>query len=140
MRHKLCWMVIAVVLVSCGHKSALTPEMGEQPPRLENLHYELTGPALKLEFVLRGDSAGVGYQIDRAEIDPICKCPTMWQRYFEQPPYPSQVGERQTRLLNLRTLDRTYLFRIRAFDAHGRLGAWSKPIRAQAVDLLKEHP
>ncbi len=134
------WLVAWVLmLAACGHKAPPQPA-DASPPRIVGLKHEVTGPALKLEFVLQGDPAGVGYQIDRAEIDPICNCPTMWQRYFEQPPYPNQVGERQTRLLNLRTLDRTYLFRIRAFDAHGRLGAWSETIRAQAVDLMKERP
>ncbi|RMH61724.1 MAG: hypothetical protein D6678_02875 [Zetaproteobacteria bacterium] len=136
-----CWiLILPMLLLACGHKAPPQVASGSDvpPPRIVELHHELSGPALKLEFVLQGDPAGVGYQIDRAEIDPYCHCPGMWQRYYEQPPFAKQVGEHITKLLNLRVLDQEFLFRIRAIDAAGRFGPWSEPIRAKAVDLMRD--
>ncbi len=134
----LLWLLL---LSSCGFKDA--PQIAEHEqatvtPQIVDLHYEVTGPALKLEFVLQGNPAGVGYQIDRTEVDPYCQCPGMWRRYYEQEPYAKQVGERLTKLLNLRTREHDFLFRIRAVDVDGHFGPWSEPIRAHAVDLMRD--
>jgi len=132
-------LLMLLALGACGHKAP--PQVVDKevpPPAIVDLRHELNGPALKLEFVLQGNPAGVGYQIDRAEIDPYCKCPGMWRRYYEQQPYADQVGERVTKLLNLRLRNQDFLFRIRAVDVDGRLGPWSEPIRAHAVDLMHD--
>lgn len=131
------WILLAAALVvsGCGRKEAPQIISEGAKPELTNFRYEQTGNVLQLYFVLKGDPAGVGYQIDRAEIDPICKCPGIWRRYLEQAPMAKNMGEEITRLINLKTTKREFAYRIRAFDDAGNLGAWSQPVQARAIDL-----
>ncbi len=128
-------LMLAVAAAGCGRKEPPRPLAEAGPPAIEELRAEVNGPALVLDFRLVGSRSGVGYQIDRAEIDPVCRCPSMWRRYFEQPPLPEFAGRHERRLISLKSTEREFLFRIRAVDAEGRLGPWSEPIRARAVDL-----
>ncbi len=133
------WMLLAaaVALGGCGRKEPPQPIAPAAPPAIAGLQHAVNGPALVLDFRLTGGAGGLGYQIDRAEIDPVCHCPTMWRRYFELPPQPGQ-GPRQVRkLVPLKTTETEFLFRVRAVDLDGRFGPWSAPIRARAVDLLR---
>lgn len=130
-------LAVCLLLAGCGRKEAPQVVVEGATPQLMNLKYEATGGALKFDFVLAGSAEGVGYQIDRAEMDPYCNCPGFFRRYFEQPPFPYQVGESITKLVHLKTTEKEFVFRIRAIDALGNLGAWSEQIHARGVDLLK---
>lgn len=125
----LCCLIL--LATACGRKAP--PQIqSDAPPRIAELQHEIAGNSLKLTLRLVGGEAGVGYQIDRAELDPYCKCPSMWRRYFELPPHPKYAGKPLVRILNLRSGKQTYFFRVRAVDGLGRLGPWSRPIRARA--------
>jgi hypothetical protein len=134
------WILLVAVLVlsGCGRKEAPRIVSDGQPPQLVNLHHEVNGAVLKLDFRLAGSPEGVGYQIDRAEIDPYCKCPGFWRRYLEQLPSSKNVDVPITKLLKLRSTTVEHVFRIRAVDASGRLGPWSRHIRALGVDLFNQ--
>lgn len=131
------WILLAAALVisGCGRKEAPQIVSEGAKPELVDFRHEQTGNVLQLYFILKGNPEGVGYQIDRAEIDPICKCPGIWRRYLEQEPMPKSVNTELNRLINLKTTKREFAFRIRAFDAEGNLGAWSAPVQARAIDL-----
>lgn len=133
------WLMLALALAisGCGRKEA--PQAiadGAIKPELTEFRHEQTGNVLQLYFVLEGAPEGVGYQIDRAEVDPKCNCLTMWRRYFEQEAMPQLVGEESTRIINLKTTKREFAFRIRAIDMAGNLSAWSPTVRARAIDLF----
>ncbi len=132
-----CIGLMLLLLAGCGRKEAPTLAAAGTPPQILNLKHEVNGGSLKLEFILAGSPEGVGYQIDRTEVDPYCGCPGMFRRYFEQPPFPGQVGKPLIKLINLKSTEREFVFRIRAVDAEGNLGAWSAPIHARGVDLMK---
>ncbi len=130
------WIILLLVLVlgACGRKEAPQIISDDQPPQLVDFRYELKDMVLKLEFKLSGNPEGVGYQIDRAAIDPYCKCPGLWRRYLEHLATPRNIGVPITKLLRLRSTTTEYVFRIRAFDAAGQLGPWSKNIHTLGVD------
>jgi len=134
------WILLLAVLVlgGCGRKEAPRIVGDAQPPKLVDLRHEQQGMVLKLDFTLTGDPEGVGYQIDRAKIDPYCKCPDFWRRYLEQMPSKNNVGVPISKLLKLRSTTTEYVFRIRAFDAIGRLGSWSRHIRALGIHLIHQ--
>lgn len=121
----------AMLIAGCGLKQPPQPVAESGPPQIVSLQQSISGNVLKLEITLAGGSRGVGYQIDRSEEDPYCKCPSFWQRFYEEPPVAKNSGATLEKLLHL-SLDKPYLFRIRAIDGVGRLGPWSKPIRAIA--------
>jgi len=129
--------ILALLVAGCGRKEPPQVLAKGAPPQLVDLSYEVNGPVLALSFRLLGNERGIGYQIDRAEMDPYCKCPTIWRRHFEQPPLARQVNEPLKKMINLISYDREFLFRIRAVDADGNLGEWSEPIHAKAVDLMQ---
>ena len=85
---------------------------------------------------LAGGGGILGYQIDRAQIDPICRCPTPWQRDYEFQPRKDMDQKEVLRLITIRTTDVVFLYRIRAIDALGRLGKWSDTLRIKAVPKL----
>ena len=134
------WILLAATLIlsGCGRKEAPQIAHHSQPPEVVDLRHEVSGMVLKLDFVLAGNPEGVGYQIDRAAIDPYCKCPDFWRRYLEFPISPKNVGVPITKLLKLRSTTTEYAFRIRAFDVAGQLGPWSKHMRALGVDLYHQ--
>jgi hypothetical protein len=131
-------LLLAVLLLGgCGRKEVPQVISGAAPPELLGLKHEVQGATLTLTFRLQGDPAGLGYQIDRTEIDPYCQCPGFWRRDFEQPPRPGLGGKKLTRAIALKTDKKEFVFRVRAYDEAGRLGPWSKSIRVRAVDLFK---
>lgn len=134
------WILLALLLVvtACGRKEAPQIVSDGQLPQLIDLQYEARGMVLKLDFSLAGSPEGVGYQVDRAEIDPYCKCPGLWRRYLEELPTPNNIGVPITKLLKLRTPDTELAFRLRAVDTDGQLGPWSKHLRVTGIDLFDQ--
>ena len=130
-------LVAGLMLNGCGRKEAPQLIVAGAAPQVVDLRYEVNGGTLKLDFMLVGSADGVGYQVDRTEMDPYCKCPGFFRRYFEQPAFPAQVGKPLNKLINLKTIDKEFVFRIRAVDAQGNLGEWSELIHARGVDLMK---
>jgi len=126
------WLCIGLGAISCGRKEP--PQViGEgPPPAIAEMTHEIEGNILVLNLRLQGGADGIGYQVDRTEIDPYCKCPGFWRRFFDRPPAPELAGRLLQKNINLKTTVEEYVFRIRAVDGLGRLGPWSKPFRAQA--------
>ena len=126
-------LAIALALAGCGRKEPPVPMAESAPPVIVSLTHDVHVNVLEIEVVLSGGGAGgVGYQVDRAPIDPYCKCPGFWRRYRTVRAQPSLVGTKTKVLLDLRGGSIAYAFRIRAVDAIGRLGPWSKIIRARS--------
>jgi predicted small lipoprotein YifL len=133
----VCIMVLA--LAGCGRKEPPVPMAASAPPSIVSMKYDVHVNTLEIDLVLTGgDAGGVGYQIDRAPIDPYCHCPGFWRRYRVMPAQPALVGTHTKVLIDLRGGSIEYAFRIRAVDAIGRLGAWSKIIRARSSLNLPE--
>ncbi len=132
------WLLLALLaLGGCGRKEMPQPVVApSDKPQLVDLQYEQAGNVLKLTFILRGNPAGVGYQIDRTRIDPYCQCPGFWRRYTEQAALPDLANRKHKRIINLKTDKVEYLFRMRAVDLNGNFGPWSRSIRARGVDLF----
>jgi len=128
-------LVLLVAMAGCGRKEPPQVTDPRQPPELASLTYKISGNLLRLELKLAGGAEGLGFQVDRAEQDPGCKCPGFWRRYFEAPPTPRQKEGLIRKSFNLRTHKHAYYFRVRAIDDLGRLGPWSKRIFAQAEDM-----
>ncbi|MDQ6959588.1 MAG: hypothetical protein Q9M27_01055 [Mariprofundaceae bacterium] len=132
----ILFMMTGVFLAACGRKEMPQVDTGK-PPHIEALKHDMAGNSLRLTFAILGGAGPVGYQIDRAEIDPHCNCPGFWQRFFEQPAIRGQKGKVLSHTLNLRTYKRAFAFRIRAVDFFGNLGAWSNAIRVRAEKMLE---
>jgi len=129
-------MVSGIALGACGRKEMPQVDVDTgKPPHIEGLTHEMAGNSLRVSFAILGGSGPVGYQVDRAEIDPHCNCAAFWQRFFEQPAIRGQKGKVLSHTLNLRNYKREFSFRIRPVDSYGNLGAWSPPIRARAEKL-----
>ncbi|MCF7822436.1 MAG: hypothetical protein K9M17_08375 [Mariprofundaceae bacterium] len=129
----LLFIMAAFVLVGCGRKEPPQPIVDNAPPAIVSITHLISGNSLKLDIEMSGGSGGIGYQIDRAEMDPYCKCPGTWRRYYEELPNPKNFDKSPiSKLINLRGGDLEYVFRVRATDALGRFSGWSKPIRARA--------
>jgi len=123
-----------MLTAGCGRKLPPQPLIeNSPPPSIASMQVERSYNSLKLIMQLAGADGMVGYQIDRAQIDPICHCPTPWQRNYEMPPRVGMDQEKVVRLINIRTPNVEFLFRVRAVDALGRLGAWQKPIQIKVV-------
>ncbi len=129
MRNTLIVMLAALAIAGCGRKEMPIADAGK-PPVIVNFQHTVSGNILKLTFRIEGGSGPVGYQIDRAELDPVCHCRGPWRRFFEQPAIPGQKDKTLNKNLNLFTSDRTFFYRIRPVDAFGNLGAWSEVVRA----------
>jgi len=124
-----------LALSGCGRKEA--PQIaGPVKPQINDLRDQVVGNVLELKFMLTGDARGVGFQVDRTEVDPYCQCPGFWRRFYDRAPMPLQVGDESKRLIQLKNDKIEYLFRIRAYDIDGNLGPWSRAIHAKGVDLL----
>jgi predicted small lipoprotein YifL len=135
MRQVNRWIVmlcLGLAVAACGRKEPPRVVDTHQPPHLTSLEHSVEANSLVLSFVMQGGGGGLGYQIDRAELDPHCNCPSMWRRFLEQPALPRQVGVTMTRNINIHAPGHVYFFRIRAVDSLGNLGEWSKTIRAEA--------
>lgn len=127
-------LIIGLALTACGRKQ-MPQVVTEAPPQIAELQHETREITLKVTMRLAGGSHGIGYQIDRAEMDPYCKCPGFWRRYREEYPARKNVGKKLSLMLPLGSSEVGYVFRIRAVDGLGRFGPWSKPIRARAGAL-----
>jgi len=132
----ILFMMTGVLLGACGRKEMPQIDTGK-PPHIEALKHDMAGNSLRLTFALIGGTGPVGYQIDRAEIDPHCNCPAFWQRFLNQSAIRGQKGKVLSRTINLRTYKRGFAFRIRAVDFFGNIGAWSKPIRVRAEKMME---
>jgi len=130
-------LLIGILTLSgCGRKEA--PQIsGIEKPQINNLQDQVVGNVLELKFTLTGNAKGVGYQVDRSELDPYCQCPGFWRRFYDRPPLAVQLGSESSSLINLKNDKIEYLFRIRAYDIDGNLGPWSHAIHAKGVDLFK---
>lgn len=130
---KRIWVaaLCALAIAGCGRKEMPIADAGK-PPALVGFTHQVSGNILKLSFRIEGGSGPVGYQIDRAELDPVCHCRGAWRRFYEQPAIPGQKGKTLTKALNLFTSDRTFFYRVRPVDAFGNLGAWSEVVRAHS--------
>ena len=125
--------VTLLVLTGCGRKEPPQPIVNDAPPSITEISHSISGNTLKIELKLAGGSYGIGIQVDRAEIDPHCNCPGFWRRYVESSPRAKNYeAPSLTKFINLRGGDLEYAFRIRAVDALGRFGEWSKTIRARS--------
>lgn len=125
--------VLALVLTGCGRKEVPQPVTHKAPPVITAISHEVGGNSLKIKLKMSGGSYGIGYQIDRAEIDPYCKCPGFWRRYLEKSPDPKNFNKGQfSQLIILTSPDMEYAFRVRAIDALGRFSEWSRIIRVKA--------
>jgi len=127
---KLLWLVVVLMVVSCGRKEPPQVMLDAGEPELVLLHVLDAAPSKKLEIQLAGGQGAVGYQMERAEMDPYCKCPSMWQRYYEEPPQPKNSTRVLKKMIRLEVGGHDYVYRLRAIDAFGRLGKWSKILRA----------
>jgi hypothetical protein len=134
MHTNMKWLALlcAAALMLGGCASKQPPGSASGAPQLLELEYKTEGIMLMLTFRLVGMPEGMGVQIDRTEIDPYCQCPGFWRRYFEREPRPGLVDKKLAKNIRL-SVTKELVFRIRAVDAAGNLGAWSKPIRAQGV-------
>lgn len=130
-------LCLGLAVTACGRKEPPRIVNTGEPPQLTSFTHRVSGNVLNLSFTLQGGKGGLGYQVDRAEIDPTCNCPSEWRRYLDQPALARQTGVNMSRNINLRTHKHIYLFRIRAVDAMGNLGEWSRPIRARAEDMME---
>jgi len=128
-------LFLTLVLSGCGRKEI--PQVMVDAsiiPQITDLRQEVNVSVLRLDFVLEGDAHGVGFQIDRTKMDPYCQCPGMWRRFFEQRAQAKQVGTKSYKMIHLNDYTTEFLFRIRAVDAFGNLGPWSKMIHARGMD------
>lgn len=128
-------LMALLLLAGCGRKEA--PKIVTDTslkPEIVDLTYSTDIGLLQLNFSLKGNPAGVGFQIDRTELDPYCKCPGFWRRYDESLPKAELLKGPVTKLIAIKARNTEYLFRIRAYDDNGNVGPWSKLIRAQYQD------
>ncbi|MDX8406129.1 MAG: hypothetical protein R8K50_08260 [Mariprofundus sp.] len=129
-------LITLLALSGCGRKEAPQISGGEKP-QINNLQDQVVGNVLELKFSLSGNANGVGYHVDRTQLDPYCQCPGFWRRFYDRPALAVQVGSETTRLIKLKNDSIEYLFRVRAYDIDGNLGPWSHAIHAKGVDLSK---
>ena len=100
-----------LLVIGCGRKEAPQVIAEASPPSLVSFAHVVSGNGLKINVRLAGGSGGVGYQVDRAEIDPYCKCPGMWRRYVEEYPSLKNRDKSLTKMINLRTHEVSFAFR-----------------------------
>ncbi|MDQ6991907.1 MAG: hypothetical protein Q9M31_00390 [Mariprofundus sp.] len=133
----LLLLTVGISLSACGRKEAPQISTGDEKPQINNLRDQVVGNVLELKFTLTGMAKGVGFHVDRTQIDPYCHCPGFWRRFYDRPALPVQVGVESKRLIKLKNDTVEYLFRIRAYDIDGNLGPWSHAIHAKGVDLSR---
>ena len=133
-------LLLGLLLAGCGRKEVPQPVVSGafEKPQLTGLQYGVNGSVFRIDFELRGDARGVGYQIDRTQVDPYCQCPGFWRRFYEEPARPGIVNRPLYKMITMKNTTVEYLFRMRAVDMQGNLGAWSPVMHARGVDLLKQ--
>ncbi len=130
-RYALALTLGALILSACGRKEAPQPEAVKTMPVIAQLNVDHTEEVVRLRLRLEGGRGAIGYQLDRAELDPYCKCPDMWRRYYELPPSPNNRDKELVKVIRTEAADRRYLYRLRAVDSEGHLGHWSKVIQVE---------
>ncbi|MDX8398387.1 MAG: hypothetical protein R8K49_08730 [Mariprofundaceae bacterium] len=131
MRNFLMLVMGLLVLVGCGRKEAPQVIVDASPPVIESLNIIDIPPSnKKLEMKISGGEGGVGYQMERAEMDPYCKCPGMWERYYEEYVRDVNATKILQKIFRLNVGGHDYVYRVRAIDSVGRLGPWSQTIKA----------
>ncbi|MDX8408906.1 MAG: hypothetical protein R8J84_02495 [Mariprofundales bacterium] len=132
---RLTMVVMGLLLLTgCGRKEPPQPLTDQTaPPSIASMQTEQAYNSLKLTMHLAGGGGLLGYQIDRAQIDPFCHCPTPWRRDYEMQPKKAMDQGEVIRLITVRTGNVEFLYRIRAVDALGRLGSWSKPMHIKVI-------
>ncbi len=130
-RYALALILGALILSACGRKEAPQPEAVKTMPAIAQLNIDHTEEVVRLRLRLNGGRGGIGYQLDRAELDPYCKCPDMWWRYYELSPSPKNRDKELVKVIRTEAADRRYLYRLRAVDSEGHLGRWSKVIQVE---------
>ena len=118
-----------LLLSACGLKTDLIVyDDTMMAPKLELVSHAVEGERLTVYLnILEGCNA-VFYQVDRAEVDPNCKCLGLWRRYYQSTPSEQRTGLK--RVIKLRQ-DKEHAYRIRAVDSLGRTSDWSPTIRVK---------
>jgi hypothetical protein len=125
--YKMIWLSMVLLVVSgCGRKEAPQALVDAGPPTIVSLQVMDAEPSKKLAIRLGGGEGGIGYQMERAEMDPYCKCPSEWRRYYEEPTQTLNYTRVLERMIRLEVGGHDYVYRLRAVDATGRLGAWRR--------------
>jgi len=124
-------LLVIFLLASCGLKTGLVVYDDSAPePQLASISHQVVGKTVHIQLNITGGSNAVVYQIDRAKVDPDCKCINDWLRYYESS--PSTQRNDLTRNIKLRNPDETYAFRVRVMDNLGRKSDWSKVFKVKA--------
>lgn len=123
--------MLALVLGGCGRKEPPQAIADAPAPKFAMFKHSVESNALYLTMKITGGSYGVGYQVDRSEIDPSCKCPSFWRRFYEEVPSKKHFNKEISKLIGLKQ-NREYAFRVRAIDALGRFSEWTRPFLAKA--------
>ncbi|MES0372420.1 MAG: hypothetical protein ABUK11_09105 [Mariprofundaceae bacterium] len=131
--HKIILILamLALVLGGCGRKEPPQPMADAPAPKIVSFKHSVESNALYLTLKISGGAYAVGFQVDRAEIDPSCKCPSFWRRLFEEVPSKKHLDKEISKLIWLKQ-EREYAFRVRAIDALGRFSEWTSPFLAKA--------
>ena len=125
--HKFLLLVLGVLLMTgCGRKEPPQVIVNADVPDIASIKESDAFPRTTLEIQLAGGAGGVGYQMDRAEMDPYCKCPSVWRRYYEEPPQERNHTRVLQKMLRLQVGGNDFAYRLRAIDAAGRLGTWQR--------------
>jgi len=134
----LLFVITAFLLAGCGRKEPPQPMAESAPPVLISVEHIIAGNSLQLDIKMSGGANGIGYQIDRAEIDPHCNCPGIWRRHHEELPQAKNFKRPSiSQLVNLKSSKIEYVFRVRAVDSLGRFSEWSRTIRARAEEFFE---
>ena len=135
--HTLSLLLLAVLLLGgCGRKEAPQISSADIKPEIVNMVYNMEIGLVHMNFSLKGNPAGVGYQIDRTVTDPYCNCPGFWRRFQDQAPNPKLMEKPINKMISLSAKDKECRDRIRAYDIDGNIGPWSKIMRAKYHDPL----
>ena len=137
MRRLALVVMIGLLMAGCGRKEMPQPILEQTPPpSIVSLAHEQNYNSIRITMRLAGGGGVLGYQIDMAQTDPICHCRTPWQRDYELQPRKAMDQKDIVRLITIHKSGVEFFYRVRAVDALGRLGQWSKTIRAQPVEKL----
>lgn len=126
---------VIIALTSCGRKEPPQALSNNVAPSIIEMKLEESYAVIRMTLRLQGDNGGVGFQIDRAELDPYCKCPSMWRRFVEEAPHRKNLGKDIVKMIRVEAGENHYLYRVRAIDTEGRFSKWSKTIQAKIVKL-----
>jgi len=126
MRKLLLLSLTILVMAGCGRKEPPQATVEADPPAIASINVVDADPSKQLQIQLAGGAGGVGYQMDRAEMDPYCKCPSTWLRYYEEPPLERNNTRMLQKMIRMEVGGHDFAYRLRAIDAAGRLGSWRK--------------